>query len=1161
MPGRSAARAGNGRPDDRGCRWSVALALALALLAALRPPAGAVAGPAEPVLVRAGIHPGFARLVLEWPRAIAVAERQQGDRLTLRFARPLAADLAPLVDRLEGYLQGISRGGDHHEITLRLAAGITPELAVYESRIVAVDLVRPAPPAGAPPVELRTGSHPGFGRIVLDWAEPVSFETSASGRRWRIVFDHAADLDAAMIGRRLDQLLTGASSLRGDGASELALSLRSGVTVEVFEMAGARVVIDLHEAGAPLEAAQRPGTETASAPAEVARPTDLEPASASGKASQPPEIEPATAPGGPPESALPQAPAALAVAPPAAASVVPALTLQISGAEEGGRGILDFAWSRAVPAAILVRAGQLWAVFAAPGEPTLRLPALASPLPGYLGPGERVDTPDGIALRFALRRPLTAAVERDGVRWRVVLGAASPPPLAVPIQRRDQPPRLRIDAGEPARLVRLTDPEVGDRLVLWPLLVPGRGQPARQRLVDVDLLATAQGLAWHARSDDLRAEVSGTAVELLAGAGLHLSVNAAALLPSPPAAGDRRIAPSAPVAVTAAAPAPATPPVEAAAAAAPATEQAARREPVDEDPQAPADDDDRPADRSGLAGALRAGGALDLARFAGALPARDALQKRIAQAAAPDERHAARLELARWLLSRALAPEALAVLAVLNDDATATVHPDRQLLAGAAALLSGRLDHAAGVLAAPALDDDPEVALWRAALAAAREEWPQAARELARAKPILAGYPAALQVRLGLPAVRAASEAGAHDLARQVLDGLAQLDLGPLERSRLAFHQGLAAARRGAIDRADEIWRGLEDGPDDETRIQAAYSRVQMLLEAGRLTMEEALARLGPARALWRGHPWEAHMLDGLARLHRQAGDHASAIRAWHDLLAVVPAPADAARVRALMAGSFAEALLPGAATGAVRALALYRDFPELMPDGAAGVQLRRGLAAQLAELDLLEPATRLLAELLEQPPSGQPRAEAGAALAELWLRAPDPAAALGALERTAVANDQAAPLVARRRLLQARALAAANRPQEALALLNGRTSRSEQLERSEILWQLRDWQALAPALERLLGSYGDPATALAAEDQALVLRLAVARAQAADSGALARLRARFGAALRGAAGEPAFLMATMTPGRAVAPEAALAVAAEHSAQVQSYLDAAPATP
>lgn len=472
-----------------------------------------------------------------------------------------------------------------------------------------------------------------------------------------------------------------------------------------------------------------------------------------------------------------------------------------------------------------------------------------------------------------------------------------------------------------------------------------------------------------------------------------------------------------------------------------------------------------------------------------------------------------------------------------------------------------QLDDAAAVLEDPALDADAEVALWRAALAAAREDWPRGARELERARTILAHYPPALQLRLGLPAAQAASEAGNHELAAHVLTALSKLELTPGQRARLAFYDGLALARRGARERADEIWRGLEGGADHDSRIKAAYARVQLLLDGGRLGAEEAVASLAPARALWRGHPWEARMLQGLAELYRQSGDRVAAIRVWHDLLTGFPGLPAAGGIDRALRATFEEALLQDETVGAVRAYALYRDFPELVAAGAAGDRVRRRLAARLADLDLLEPAAGLLGELVEERLSGAAKAAAGVELAALWLRAPDPPAALAALDRSHVRARLPAELERRRRVVRARALAAAQRPAEALALLDGHASSSERQLEAEILWQIRDWPRLAATLEALLGRREGPDAALSDADQDLVLRLAIAYGQQADGAALERLRARFGTALSGQPGERAFLMATMTPGRPLAPEAILAVAAEHLDRVRAYLAAEPAAP
>ena len=222
---------------------------------------------------------------------------------------------------------------------------------------------------------------------------------------------------------------------------------------------------------------------------------------------------------------------------PHAETVVPALEIRLAEDERGSA--LDFTWRRALPAAFLIRAGHLWSVFAAPDSDPVGLPTVfPSPLPGHLGPGELVDAAGGQSIRFALRRPLMiASVERDEARWRVVFGPARSAPQAVPLERTDDPERLLLVAGEAVNLVHLPDPEVGDELVIWPLLAAGRGQPTGRRLVDLELLPTAQGLAWRARSDDLLAQAGDGAVEFSAANGLHLSTSVPAAPPEDPAAG------------------------------------------------------------------------------------------------------------------------------------------------------------------------------------------------------------------------------------------------------------------------------------------------------------------------------------------------------------------------------------------------------------------------------------------------------------------------------------------------------------------------------------------------------------------------------------------------------------------------------------------------
>jgi hypothetical protein len=107
-------------------------------------------------------------------------------------------------------------------------------------------------------------------------------------------------------------------------------------------------------------------------------------------------------------------------------------------------------------------------------------------------------------------------------------------------------------------------------------------------------------------------------------------------------------------------------------------------------------------------------------------------------------------------------------------------------------------------------------------------------------------------------------ETGDTGLAATLLAQLQGLELVAGERARIEFLSGVASARSGAIEAADQIWRMLEhDGPVD-VRIDAAFARTELLLAAGELKPAEAIARLAPTRGLWPGRPREEAMLRGL---------------------------------------------------------------------------------------------------------------------------------------------------------------------------------------------------------------------------------------------------------------------------------------------------------
>jgi hypothetical protein len=903
-------------------------------------------------------------------------------------------------------------------------------------------------------------------------------------------------IDVTKPAARLGAWLASASAGRREGRSEVRLEMQPGVSARVFKVDDKRVAVDLSSAPAqPAESGAAGG----------ARPRAPAPAR--------PAILPSLVP-------TPDSPA------PSPERVETAHGAPAPKARDDG-AVLNFAWTRPVAAAVFVRAGHLWVVFAAE---TSRPEDLVVPpaLRDYLGRGERIEASGGTAIRFALRRPLSVETRREDRTWRVRLSTDAPAARPLYPVRLAAPPRLRLAPGEPPRLVAVRDPETGERLTVWPLLQANLGQP-RQSLVELELLATAQGLAWRVRSDRVRAAIVEDAVEFAAPGGLVLSEPPAGELVAPAVAGETTDS------------APAAAAHQPAAQAEPAPEPA----PVEHRDGAPA------AAAAPLLGLI--GWGLDPAYTAP--HRRRALLQTLAQAAA-HERDAHRIELARYYLSNGLAAEALGVLGTVGQPEDEASRQVLQALTGAAELLMGRLDAAAAALGPAPFDDDPEVALWRSALAASRRDWPRAARELERSEQILATYPHALRLRLGLAAATAAIETGDAGLAATLLTQLDGLELAAGERAHLDFLSGVASARAGAIEAADQIWRALEHDAPVAVRIQAAFARTELLLAVSELKPADAIARLAATRGLWPGHPREEGMLRALAQMHADAGDGAGALRTWRELLDRFPAIADAPAITARMREALVETLLAEgeAELGQVPAYALFREFEPLIPNDQLGDGLRLRMAEGLAELDLIRPAAALLEPLVADRLAGVDRAAAGADLAQLWLREPAPEAALSALARSRV--DAALPpdLDQRRRLLEADALARLERRTAALALLDGLDTPAANHLRIGILRQEEDWRRIISTIEQAL-ERREPRS-LTEHEQAMVLELALAHGRLGHGAALAKLRTRFAAAMRGGAVEPAFLLATSAPATAPDPEALLAVAEQHLRRVRGYLAA-----
>ena len=152
----------------------------------------------------------------------------------------------------------------------------------------------------APAVGLRVGSHPTYGRVVMDWPEAVTYRAEESGNRLILRFDAPAlyDLSGAL---RLPKNVESLSAIDGG----IVLQAPAGTRFRHYRL-GNRVVIDVldgAEAGAtaPPAGAVSPPAITAAQPSPAAAP----PSTTAAPPTQARAAPPATPAARPPPTAPP----------------------------------------------------------------------------------------------------------------------------------------------------------------------------------------------------------------------------------------------------------------------------------------------------------------------------------------------------------------------------------------------------------------------------------------------------------------------------------------------------------------------------------------------------------------------------------------------------------------------------------------------------------------------------------------------------------------------------------------------------------------------------------------------------------------------------------------------------------------------------------------
>src|SRR6185437_1113033 len=139
-------------------------------------------------------------------------------------------------------------------------------------------------------VRVRTGDHPGFGRVVFDFPERVVFRLTREGDRVRLRFDGAGRIGSASSRARNVQRIIG-----GDGQADIVVS--PATTIHPWRL-GNGVVIDVLDPEPGAAAGAAPPSGAAAPPSPPDKSTAPAPAAEHPAAGHPADV--ASAPARPP---------------------------------------------------------------------------------------------------------------------------------------------------------------------------------------------------------------------------------------------------------------------------------------------------------------------------------------------------------------------------------------------------------------------------------------------------------------------------------------------------------------------------------------------------------------------------------------------------------------------------------------------------------------------------------------------------------------------------------------------------------------------------------------------------------------------------------------------------------------------------------------------
>lgn len=1024
----------------------------------------------DTVAIRAGEHPTFGRLVMDWGRTEKFRAEIKDAHLVIHFDAPFEAKLQTASRILDTYVGKGSFIEDNKGVIFPLKGNFTLKTARYGTAI-AFDLIKSGGSSGEtqPSIKVRRGDHADFSRLVFDWPEKTNYILTENENSITLDFDKSGDISLGKIQRDPPKFVKSIKATNNNGKTSVTIETDDAVSGKVFR-SGNSIALDLKQsADKPKETAVVKAQPVKKVEKKKTPVVKVTPKPASSTVAE--KVEETTVP--------PAAPPAVAeVTQPKPRSLIPAgsvatktvatkdikpptetLVVETGNLKDGFR--LIFPWKSSTGMAFFERSGTSWLVF----DKRIKLDFrnISGPFKFLVVKKKQMPHETATVARLSVREGYAPSAMRVGDMWQIDFRLGEAPVIENTVDIQPQPAssegaRVFIPAVNNGNKVSFIDPQAGDELIAIPLYSPSWGIGVQRTYAQFTILPSVQGIAMTLKEETVQVAVERNGISITAEGGLQLS---------------RTIS--------------------------------------KEDLFAGGDQTDRfnrKKDRAQIV-KIDEWAQVSAKEF---LKKKQLLQRKVARAPKAG-RNATRMELAKFFVAHKYYADAIGVLERIRiDDPRADEDAIYRLLRGLSHLEMNHIEDAEQDLFHPSFASEAEIAPWRAKLAAAKKDWKTASREIEIGKDAFGVYGPEFQNEFKLLQAEIALEDYDVELAIKALEGIkTSVENGqdPAVAAEREYLEGIAALRSGDVDHAISKFDQAMALDHRPVSARARYEKINAELAQKFISTDEAIEEFKRMEFAWRGDDLELTILKRIGDLYIATGKMREGLSAFRNIITTFPKTPLARDIAREMNDIFNQLFLEGEAEKLppVKALALYYEYRELTPLGKDGDRMIRQLADRLIKVDLLDQAAQLLDHQVNFRLKGEIKSYTGTKLAVVHLWNGKPQDSLNTLRKT---RWRALPdNVKQERLhIEARAYSDLGDFEEALGILEEDKSEKGDLLRADIYWKAKQWSKVATVLKGLLTTSGAAkAKELTPFDRQRLMQLSVALSLSNDQAGIAAIR------------------------------------------------------